>query len=530
MASERYAHAAGAYASEGYSVFGDLDNGGPGESAATRKEIPALKQYSDFVLNKIQMKVWVDLSDGGDSKLIHDLIYAQVKSTVSVVGSVSAINTPEGIDALQQSVHEISVAKSLGKTIKEFLLDESGSLKTYEIFGNLDAKSIATSAGLVFATAEFVQALDDLAEAAEQGGTEGFLEELETQAIYWGAGFVIAVVGVALLPELAVAAGIGLSVVSVADLIGQVIDGVPGDPISDLGDNVQTIISTLIDVYHEGANDSLPPVPQPDPVPSQVTLQPIVGDVYRGFYRDDDIDLNIIPEQAFGAVFGGGGDDRIVGTDATENLYGGIGDDDIEGGGGNDLILGDDLSDETDGGRDVLHGGAGDDQIDGGKNDDSIYGDEGNDLLIGGGGGVDVIDGGNTEAQERNLPYADGDRQVLAIKDDGIDTADYAGAGNGIEIRIDSSYSERNSIKIIDDGDGAPAAGRCRRPSPLSPRTPRTGRRPRRESRFPGPAATREIRRARSAVTAATPPRPIKSEAYRPCPPSRCNSTLIQHL
>lgn len=86
---------------------------------------------------------------------------------------------------------------------------------------------------------------------------------------------------------------------------------------------------------------------------------------------------------------------RISGTNFSERLVGGLGDDVINGLNGNDYIIGK-------AGHDVLHGNGGNDGLDGWAGDDTIYGDAGNDRLGGqqgndyliGGSGNDVIRGG----------------------------------------------------------------------------------------------------------------------------------------
>ncbi|MDJ0638296.1 MAG: M10 family metallopeptidase [Paracoccaceae bacterium] len=72
----------------------------------------------------------------------------------------------------------------------------------------------------------------------------------------------------------------------------------------------------------------------------------------------------------------GGGNDRIIGNDAGNELVAGFGSDTVDGGGGRDAILGGS-------GNDDLSGGAGADLIEGGTGDNLINGDGGGDLLIG---------------------------------------------------------------------------------------------------------------------------------------------------
>ena len=76
-------------------------------------------------------------------------------------------------------------------------------------------------------------------------------------------------------------------------------------------------------------------------------------------------------------AFGGFGDDTIDGGDGDDRLYGGDGNDTLTGGNGNDLIAGN-------GGDDRLYGKAGNDVLIGGQGADLIVGDDGNDLLFDG--------------------------------------------------------------------------------------------------------------------------------------------------
>lgn len=77
------------------------------------------------------------------------------------------------------------------------------------------------------------------------------------------------------------------------------------------------------------------------------------------------------------AIFGGAGDERILGSAAADTLAGGAGDDTLEGGAQTDL----------------LQGGAGDDWLDGGARQDTLQGGEGADTLLGG-ASADLLDGG----------------------------------------------------------------------------------------------------------------------------------------
>ena len=99
--------------------------------------------------------------------------------------------------------------------------------------------------------------------------------------------------------------------------------------------------------------------------------------------------------RAFENAYGGGGDDRIFGTDGvnllaglggTDRLYGGEDDDRLRGGGDGDWLYGGD-------GEDVISGDAGRDWLFGDAGDDDLYGGSGNDRLIGGAGSDDLVGG-----------------------------------------------------------------------------------------------------------------------------------------
>ena len=106
-------------------------------------------------------------------------------------------------------------------------------------------------------------------------------------------------------------------------------------------------------------------------------------------------------------IFGGAGNDRINGTNFTDVVRAGDGDDLIYGRGGSDSLSGGEGADRIDGGAgdDWLFGDEGDDSIRGGSSQvladgslrhggyDSIFGGDGNDV-IDGGNGFDEISGG----------------------------------------------------------------------------------------------------------------------------------------
>lgn len=156
----------------------------------------------------------------------------------------------------------------------------------------------------------------------------------------------------------------------------------------------------------------------------------------------------------FGGMFGGGGNDLLVGRGATDDAFwgeagddslsGGDGVDWLEGGSGNDTLSGGDLADE-------LRGGAGSDWLDGGEGWDTLYaadpaapeseGAEDRNLLIGG-AAPDMLFGG---IGLDTLRGDDGDDLLWA--DEGADSLS-GGAGDDI------AYGGAGS-DTLDGGDGA---------------------------------------------------------------------------
>jgi Ca2+-binding RTX toxin-like protein len=121
----------------------------------------------------------------------------------------------------------------------------------------------------------------------------------------------------------------------------------------------------------------------------------------------------IIGNDGDDGLAGADGNDLIAGDAGNDALNGGAGDDILAGGAGDDLLLGENGADSLDGGgdADTLHGcmgddtltgGAGDDSVTGGADQDSLFGNEGDDSLDGGAGndqlaggaGLDNLDGG----------------------------------------------------------------------------------------------------------------------------------------
>lgn len=115
----------------------------------------------------------------------------------------------------------------------------------------------------------------------------------------------------------------------------------------------------------------------------------------------------------------------LIGTDESELILGGSGNDHIEGKGGNDCIITGPGNHSVQGGAgdDIIVAGNGSDSISGGSGNDTIYagggsnsvsGNEGNDKIIGG-SGYDVLNGNEGD------DYLDG-QQGINVLDGGADT------------------------------------------------------------------------------------------------------------
>jgi Ca2+-binding RTX toxin-like protein len=115
-------------------------------------------------------------------------------------------------------------------------------------------------------------------------------------------------------------------------------------------------------------------------------------------------------------IYGGTGNDSIIGNSGHDILYGEEGDDTIRGGNGNDYIVGGE-------GNDFLEGNAGNDRLYGGPGNDIIHGNAGHDLIYGG-AGSDTLHGG-----AGNDSICGGDDDDFILGGDGHDYL-YGGEGN----------------------------------------------------------------------------------------------------
>lgn len=87
-------------------------------------------------------------------------------------------------------------------------------------------------------------------------------------------------------------------------------------------------------------------------------------------------------------VWGGKGNDRMLGDDGPQHFFGGPGHDTLSGAGGDDILVGSYGNDDLEGGdgADALDGDSGNDTLSGGWGTDRLVGNDGNDQLDGGEG------------------------------------------------------------------------------------------------------------------------------------------------
>jgi Ca2+-binding RTX toxin-like protein len=149
-------------------------------------------------------------------------------------------------------------------------------------------------------------------------------------------------------------------------------------------------------------------------------------------------------------------DNRIVSTGGVgqaanlENVFGGHGNDFIVGHAANNLILGN-------GGDDIIYGGDGNDQLEGGAGNDMLFGELGNDLLRGNAGN-DILEGG--EGYDRLVGGTGDDVYVFgAATENQIDTIVEL-VGEGIDTLDFSSLTTAVTVNLTNDSSLATMAHR----------------------------------------------------------------------
>ena len=166
------------------------------------------------------------------------------------------------------------------------------------------------------------------------------------------------------------------------------------------------------------------------------------------------------------AIFGGAGDDEVIAYGAGNAVDGGAGDDTITGGDG---AMPDGRTGRLDGAGDVLIGGSGDDRIDGTAWGDRIDGGDGDDTVVAG-GGDDTLIGGS--GRDLILGDAGRDRVDGGLSPDKIlggDDADMLLGGGGRDIVVgDAGRDWINGAggddRLWGDNPDTPSGDRVKRP------------------------------------------------------------------
>jgi Ca2+-binding RTX toxin-like protein len=107
-------------------------------------------------------------------------------------------------------------------------------------------------------------------------------------------------------------------------------------------------------------------------------------------------------------LIGGSGPDAEMGNNGNDLLIGGAGDDGLNGGNGSDTLIGG-------AGNDLLSGGDGTDRLNGGDGNDLLDAGGGRDIVYGG-GGSDVMFPGNKHSEFRDRSSEDGQPDVLRYR------------------------------------------------------------------------------------------------------------------
>ena len=172
-------------------------------------------------------------------------------------------------------------------------------------------------------------------------------------------------------------------------------------------------------------------------------------------------------------LYGGRGNDRLVGQAARERLYGDAGADFLDGAGGSDDLDGEAGNDRLRGGTgdDGLAGGAGDDRLDGELGSDVLFGDEGDDRLRGG-PGLDKLFGDlNGPAGDDRLSGGGGadlledafgrDRFSGGPQSDRINSRDLTPRGRRRRDRITCGAGRRDRAFVVEQTAFPPPASEC---------------------------------------------------------------------
>ena len=192
---------------------------------------------------------------------------------------------------------------------------------------------------------------------------------------------------------------------------------------------------------------------------SQIEFFGADGDDF--FDNNTDIDTLAVGHAGNDELRGGGGADRLFGSDGTDTLIGNGGDDRLIGNNGADTLFGGDGNDALFGlnDDDVLHGDAGDDTLVSGFGDDVIHGGAGNDLAFGHFGNDEIFGG---EGNDRLNGGSGNDALFGAEGDDffvGIGGTDEIFGGEGIDRNSFEGIEQEVTVTLGQNGSGTASYG-----------------------------------------------------------------------
>lgn len=141
------------------------------------------------------------------------------------------------------------------------------------------------------------------------------------------------------------------------------------------------------------------------------------------------------------------GDITQDGTDESENLYGGSGNDTLAAGGGNDSLWGGE-------GNDTLEGGTGNDRLYGEAGNDTLQGGDGLDILVGG-DGSDSLDGG----ADNDVLIGDGQGDLQSVIEDAVNAETFRDfldlkSPEELESYMSRFETEHDGNDTLEGGDG----------------------------------------------------------------------------
>ncbi|MCW2308844.1 calcium-binding protein [Rhodobium gokarnense] len=165
-----------------------------------------------------------------------------------------------------------------------------------------------------------------------------------------------------------------------------------------------------------------------------------------GYIVGNELHNTISVQGSSGRVFGGDGNDTIIGSNypsEADTLDGGAGNDSISGMAGDDILWGSGGDDFLRGqlGDDSIHGGTENDTIHGGGGSDTIFGGDGNDVIEGGG---DIVDGAQSLDDSDEIHGGAGDDTITT------EVGDHEVYGDG----GNDSITGENTAGYFDGGEG----------------------------------------------------------------------------